>query len=159
MLAKSTPQRVKGVAVFLTGHPESTPRALLHNLKHNKVLHEQNVILNIATDDRPRVDEQERISVEHLSDDFWRVTLPFGFMETPNVPHALGRARAYGLRIDLMQTSFFLARRALRVAPKSPISRWQKFLFIGLARSANDASQYFGIPSGRVIEVGAQITV
>jgi KUP system potassium uptake protein len=159
MLAKGAPERVKGVAVFLTGQPDSTPRALLHNLKHNKVLHEQNVILNISIDDRPRVDDGERLSVEHLSDDFWRMTLRFGFMETPNVPHALGRARAYGLKIDLMQTSFFLSRRALRVAPKSPMPRWQELLFIGLSRSAHDASQYFGIPSGRVIEVGAQVTV
>ena len=87
------------------------------------------------------------------------MTLRFGFKETPNVPHALGRARGYGLKVDLMQTSFFLSRRALRVAPKSPMPRWQELIFIGLARSANDANQYFGIPSGRVIEVGAQITV
>lgn len=159
MLAKSAPQRAKGVAVFLTGQPETTPRALLHNLKHNKVLHEQNVILHIETDDRPRVDDQERISVERLSDDFLRTTLRFGFMEAPDVPRALGRARVHGLKIDLMQTSFFLSRRALRMASKSPMPRWQERLFIALARSANDASQYFSIPSGRVIEVGAQVTV
>jgi KUP system potassium uptake protein len=159
MLAKSAPERVKGTAVFLTGDPESTPRALLHNLKHNKVLHEQNVVLHVVTDGRPRLDDRERASVERLSDDFWRVTLRFGFMETPDVTKALVRAHAEGLKIDLMQTSFFLARRALRTARKSPMPRWQERLFIGLARSANDASRYFGIPSGRVIELGAQIAV
>jgi KUP system potassium uptake protein len=159
MLARSAPQRVKGTAVFLTGHPGSTPRALLHNLKHNKVLHEQNVVLSVVTDDQPRVDDKDRVSVERLADGFWRMTLRFGFMEAPNVTNALSRARPHGLKIDLMQTSFFLARRALRVAPKSPMPRWQERLFIGLARSANDASQYFGIPAGRVIEVGAQVAV
>ena len=158
-LASSSPERVKGTAVFLTGHPDSTPSALLHNLKHNKVLHEQNVILNVVTDDRPRIGEHERLSVERLSDEFARVTVRFGFMETPNIPRALTGARAHGMKIDLMQTSFFLSRRALRLAPKSEMPRWQDRLFIGLARSANDASQYFCIPSGRAVEVGAQIAV
>lgn len=158
-LASASPERVRGTAVFLTGHPDSTPSALLHNLKHNKVLHEQNVILNVVTDDRPRIGEAERLSVERLADDFARVTVRFGFMETPNIPRALAGARAHGLKFDLMQTSFFLSRRALRLAPKSEMPRWQDRLFIGLARSANDASKYFCIPSGRAVEVGAQITV
>src|SRR3954469_15129047 len=158
MLARSTPERVKGVAVFLTGHPDSTPRALLHNLKHNKVLHEQNVIMNVSVEDTPRVPEQD-LSIERLSDAFWRVTLRFGFMEEPNVLHALAGARAKGLAIDVMRTSFFLSRRALRLAPKSELPRWQERLFIWLARAANDASQYFGIPSGRAVEVGTQTTV
>ncbi|HEX2727523.1 MAG TPA: KUP/HAK/KT family potassium transporter, partial [Beijerinckiaceae bacterium] len=159
MLRRSTPERVKGVAVFLTGHPDGTPRALLHNLKHNKVLHETNVILSIVTADQPQVDERERVSVERLTDDFWRMTLRYGFMQKPDVTQALGRARLHGLKIDLMQTSFFLARRALRVAPKSAMRRWQERLFIGLARSANDASRYFNVPTGRVIEVGSQVAV
>jgi KUP system potassium uptake protein len=158
-LASSSAERVKGTAMFLTGHPDSTPSALLHNLKHNKVLHEQNVILNVVTDDRPRIGEHERLSVERLSDEFARVTVRFGFMETPNIPRALTGGRAHGMKIDLMQTSFFLSRRALRLAPRSEMPRWQDRLFIGLARSANDASQYFCIPSGRAVEVGAQIAV
>ena len=159
MLGKSTPERVKGAAVFLTGHPESTPRSLLHNLKHNKVLHEKNVILSIVTDDRPRVEDHMRNSVERLSDDFWRVTLRFGFMESPDVTKALAQARQQGLEIDPMQTSFFLARRALRPARKSPMPRWQDRLFVALAGSANDASRYFNIPSDRVVELGAQIAI
>src|SRR5215203_7100276 len=107
----------------------------------------------------PRLDDKDRISIERLSDAFSRVTLRFGFMEEPNVPRALAGARAKGMAFDVMRTSFFLSRRALRLAPKSEMPRWQDRLFIGLARSANDASQYFCIPSGRAVEVGAQITV
>lgn len=158
-LASACPERVRGTAVFLTGHPDSTPSALLHNLKHNKVLHEQNVILNVVTDDRPRIGESERLSVERLADDFARVSVRFGFMETPNIPRALAGARAHGLKFDLMQTSFFLSRRALRLAQKSEMPRWQDRLFISLARTANDASLYFCIPSGRAVEVGAQMAV
>jgi KUP system potassium uptake protein len=159
MLAKSTPERVKGVAVFLTGQPDSTPSALLHNLKHNKVLHEHNVIMNVVTEDMPRVDEKDRLSIERLSDAFSRVTLRFGFMEEPNVPGALAGARAKGMAFDVMRTSFFFSRRALRPAAESKMPRWQDRLFIWLARSANDASQYFRIPSARAVEVGTQITV
>jgi KUP system potassium uptake protein len=159
MLAKSTPERVKGVAVFLTGQPDSTPSALLHNLKHNKVLHEHNVIMNVVTEDMPRVDEKDRLSIERLSDAFSRVTLRFGFMEEPNVPRALAGARAKGMAFDVMRTSFFFSRRALRPAAESKMPRWQDRLFIWLARSANDASQYFRIPSARAVEVGTQITV
>jgi len=159
MFAKSTPERVKGVAVFLTGQPDSTPSALLHNLKHNKVLHEHNVIMNVVTEDMPRVDEKDRLSIERLSDAFSRVTLRFGFMEEPNVPRALAGARAKGMAFDVMRTSFFFSRRALRPAAESKMPRWQDRLFIWLARSANDASQYFRIPSARAVEVGTQITV
>jgi KUP system potassium uptake protein len=159
MLAKSPPDPVRGTAVFLTGQSESTPRALLHNLKHNKVLHRHNIVLNVLIEDRPRVPEAERSAVERLSDGFTRVTLRFGFMETPNVPYALAGVRAQGLKFDVMATSFFLSRRALRPAMQSEMPRWQDNLFIRLARSANDASQYFQIPSGRAVEVGAQITV
>ena len=124
MFAKSTPERVKGVAVFLTGQPDSTPSALLHNLKHNKVLHEHNVIMNVVTEDMPRVDEKDRLSIERLSDAFSRVTLRFGFMEEPNVPRALAGARAKGMAFDVMRTSFFFSRRALRPAAESKMPRW-----------------------------------
>ncbi|MFL5211173.1 MAG: potassium transporter Kup, partial [Microvirga sp.] len=115
-LAKSTPERVRGVAVFLTGEPDSTPSALLHNLKHNKILHETNVIMNVVTEDLPRIDEAQRVTVERLSESFARVTLRFGFMEEPNVPRALAACRAKGMAFDVMRTSFFLSRRALRPA-------------------------------------------
>src|SRR4051794_24723231 len=159
MLEKSRPERVKGVAVFMTEQSNATPSALLHNLKHNKVLHERNVIMSVVTEDMPRVDDKDRVSVERLSQSFARVTLRFGFMEEPNVPRALVQSRAKGLAFDVMRTSFFLSRRALRPTPTSAMPRWQERLFIWLARSANDASQYFRIPSGRAVEVGTQIAI
>ena len=131
----------------------------MHNLKHNKVLHEQNVIMNVAVEDTPRIDEKDRVSVERLSDSFWRVTLRFGFMEEPNIPRALAGARSKGISFDVMRTSFFLSRRALRPAQQSRMPRWQDKLYIRLARSAHDASQYFHIPSARAVEVGMQITI
>jgi KUP system potassium uptake protein len=159
MLAKSSVTRASGTAVFLTGHPDATPTALLHNIKHNKVLHENNVILNVVTEDMRRVPESDRITLKRLSDAFTSVTMRFGYMESPNVPQGLAACRIYGLKFDVMSTSFFLSRRALRPASASRMPRWQDKLFIGLARSSDDASQYFHIPSGRAVEIGTQITI
>jgi KUP system potassium uptake protein len=159
MLEKSKPAQVKGAAVFLTGHPQTAPTALLHNLKHNKVLHERNVILHIVTEDTPWLADPERVTFEWLTENFCKVTLRFGYMERPNVPRGLSLLRRSGIRFDIMATSFFLSRRVLRLAPHSEMPRWQDKLFIWLARSANDASEYFQIPTGRAVEVGTQITV
>jgi KUP system potassium uptake protein len=159
MLAKRPPEVVSGTAVFLTGNPDSTPRALLHNLKHNKVLHQNNIVLSVLTEDTPRVDEKKRASIERISSAFSRVILRFGFMETPNVPRALAALRAEGLKFDVMRTSFFLSRQALKPAVKSKMPKWQDHLFIRLARSADDASKYFHIPEDRAVEIGAQIAV
>ncbi len=159
MLDKRPPERVSGTAVFLTGTPGSTPTALLHNLKHNKVLHERNVILSVVTEDMPRVDESSRVTVEPISESFLRVTLRFGFMETPNVSKALPACRRQGWKFDVMDTSFFLSRRTLRPAALSPMPVWQDWLFLWLAHRADDASRYFSIPTGRVVEVGTQIAV
>jgi KUP system potassium uptake protein len=159
MLAKSSVIRASGIAVFLTGHPDATPTALLHNIKHNKVLHESNVILNVVTEDMPRVPESDRITLKQLSDAFTSVTMRFGYMESPNVPHGLAACRSHGLKFDVMSTSFFLSRRTLRPASASRMPRWQDKLFIALARSSDDASRYFHIPSGRAVEIGTQITI
>jgi KUP system potassium uptake protein len=159
ILNSSSIARVPGTAVFLTGSPDTTPTSLLHNLKHNKVLHEHNIILSVVTEDTPRVADADRISLETLSDRFSRITLRFGYMESPNVPKALAACRSLGLKFDVMSTSFFLSRRSLRPASKSRMPHWQDKLFINLARSADDASQYFHIPSGRAVEVGTQITI
>jgi KUP system potassium uptake protein len=128
-------------------------------LKHNKVLHEHNIILQVITEDTPRVINADRISLKHLSERFTRITLRFGYMESPNVPKALLACRPLGLKFDVMSTSFFLSRRSLRPAPHSKMPHWQDRLFINLARSADDASRYFHIPSGRAVEVGTQITI
>ena len=158
-LEKKPPARVPGTAVFLTSDPTSAPTALLHSLKHYKVLHENNVILTIETADTPRVDVAERVRIEPVGETFSRVSLRFGFMETPNVPKALAIARKLGWQFDIMSTSFFLSRRALKPAARSGMPRWQDRLFIALTRAANDATDYFQIPTGRVVEVGTQVTI
>ena len=159
MLKKSPPHRVKGTAVFLTSAPETAPAALLHNLKHNKVLHEKNVILTMRTIDTPRVPEDERVEIEDLGDSFWRVEMHYGYMETPNVPRGLATLRKRGFKFDIMGTSFFLSRRSIRPAAQSGMPIWQDKLFIALAATASDATDFFQIPTGRVVEVGTQVTV
>ncbi|HZP74884.1 MAG TPA: potassium transporter Kup [Pseudolabrys sp.] len=158
-LEKKPPARVPGTAVFFTSDPASAPTALLHSLKHYKVLHEKNVILTVETADTPRVPQSERVRMEPVGQTFSRVVLRYGFMETPNVPKALGIARKLGWHFDIMSTSFFLSRRALKPAQHSGMPRWQDRLFIGLTRMANDATDYFQIPTGRVVEVGTQVTI
>jgi KUP system potassium uptake protein len=159
MLEKKPPVRVPGTAVFLTSDTQSAPTALLHSLKHYKVLHEDNVILTIETAETPRVELADRVRIEPIGDTFRRVVLSFGFMETPNVPKALAVARKLGWQFDIMSTSFFVSRRALKQSPTSRMPGWQDYLFIALSRSANDATDYFQIPTGRVVEVGTQVTV
>jgi KUP system potassium uptake protein len=159
ILEKKPPQRVPGTAVFLTSDPKSAPTALMHSLKHYKVLHEKNVILSVETTHTPRVDAESRVRIEPVGSTFLRVMLRFGYMESPNVPRALAIARKLGWQFDIMSTSFFLSRRTLRPAPHSGMPRWQDRLFITLARSANDATDYFQIPTDRVVEVGTQVTV
>ena len=159
MLERKPPQRVPGTAVFLTSDPKSAPTALLHSLKHYRVLHEKNVILSVETTHTPRVEPAKRVRIEPVGSTFMRVLIRFGYMETPNIPKALGVARRLGLQFDIMSTSFFLSRRALRPAPRSGMPHWQDRLFITLARSANDATDYFQIPTDRVVEVGTQVTI
>src|SRR5437763_13789228 len=158
-LEKRPPHIVPGTAVFLTSDPDFAPASLLHNLKHNKVLHEHNIILTIVTTDAPRTREDERVEITPISERFTRVALHFGFMEEPNVPKALALARKQGLHFDIMSTSFFLSRRSLKASAHSGMPGWQDRLIIGLARSANDATDFFQIPTGRVVEVGTQVAV
>ncbi len=156
---KRPPHIVKGTAVFLTSDPSFVPTALLHNLKHNKVLHEHNVILTIETAHTPRVELAERVRMETISEKFATVRLRFGFMESPNVPKALVVARKLGWQFDIMSTSFFVSRRSLKPSAQSGMPAWQDHLFIALSRAANDATDYFQIPTGRVVEVGTQVTI
>ncbi len=158
-LEKKPPHFVPGTAVFLTSDPTAAPTALMHNLKHNKILHEKNVVLTIVTADTPRVPEEDRVSITPVSQHFSKVTLNFGYMEQPNVPKALAIARKQGWTFDIMSTSFFLSRRALKPSATSGMPMWQDHLFIGLAKSASDATDFFQIPTGRVVEVGTQVTV
>jgi KUP system potassium uptake protein len=158
-LETKPPHRVPGTAVFLTGDPSAAPTSLLHNLKHNRVLHERNIILSIKTADTPRVPNSERLAVKKVSDGFTVVTATFGFMETPSVPKVLSLCRRKDLNIESSASSFFLSRRSLRPTVRSAMPAWQERLFIFLAGSAQDATSYFQIPPDRVVEVGTQVQV
>jgi KUP system potassium uptake protein len=158
-LEAKPPHRVPGTAVFFTADPTAAPTALMHNLKHNRVLHERNIILSIRTEDVPRVPRYERVTVDRVTDTFIRVVARYGFMETPSVPKILEVCRRKDLNIDMSATSFFLSRRNLRVTPKSEMPGWQDRLFVAIARSAQDATTYFQIPTDRVVEVGTQVAV
>ena len=159
MLKKRPPHRVAGTAIFLTSDADVAPVALLHNLKHNKVLHEKNIILNVRTTASPRVPENERVSIEIINDDFKKVTLAYGFMESPNLPRALGLCRKLGLKFDIMSTSFFLGRRSVIPSANSGMPLWQDKLFIFLMKNAANPTEFFHIPPGRVVEMGTQVTV
>ena len=159
MLAKSKPVRVPGTAVFLTNDPTSAPSSLMHNLKHNKVLHERVVLLNVRTETTPRVAAANRFEIEPISADFTLVTLHFGFMEQPHIPRALAAMRKAGLKFDIMTTSFFLGRRTLKAAVNSGMPQWQDKLFIAMSKQAASAPDFFNLPSDRVVELGAQMKV
>ena len=158
-LSHHPPHRVRGAAIFLTGDPDIAPAALMHNLKHNQVLHEQIIILTVKTINAPRAPDSERVKIEDYMPDVKRVTLTFGFMETPNVVKALTEARKHGLKFDIMKTSFFLSRRTIVPSEKSGMPLWQDHLFIFLARNATNATDFFHIPSGRAVELGNQVMV
>jgi KUP system potassium uptake protein len=159
MLKARPPHRVPGTAIYLTSDSDVAPVALMHNLKHNKVLHERNVILTVQTVDEPRVAEGERLVMETVNPDFRKLTIRYGFMESPNVPKALGICRKLGVKFDIMSTSFFLGRRSVVVSAQSGMPLWQDKLFIFLMRNAANPTDFFHIPPGRVVELGAQVTV
>ena len=159
MLRARPPHRAPGTAIFLTSDPDTAPVALMHNLKHNKVLHEKNIILTVRTTDRPRVDPARRVTIEPISEDFKKLTLSYGFMEQPNVPKALGLCRKQGLKFDIMSTSFFLGRRSVVASAAAGMPLWQDRVFIFLMRNAANPTDFFRIPPGRVVELGTQVSV
>jgi KUP system potassium uptake protein len=156
---KRPPTIVPGTAVFLTGDPKSAPTALMHSLKHYKVLHQNNVILTVVTASKPWVSSADRARVSQFNERFMQVTLTFGYMQQPNIPRALGLCRKLGWKFDIMTTSFFLSRRWLKASAHSGLPLWQDKLFILLARTASDATEYFQIPTGRVVEIGTQVNL
>jgi KUP system potassium uptake protein len=160
ILKARAPHRAPGTAIFLTGDIDSTPVALMHNLKHNKVLHEKNIILTVRTAETPRVKEADRVEIIPMNDDFKKVVISYGFMEDPNVPKALAQMRKrMGLKFDIMATSFFLGRRSVVASATSGMPLWQDKLYIFLMRNAANPTDFFSIPPGRVVELGAQVTV
>jgi KUP system potassium uptake protein len=159
MLSRSKPFRPPGTAVFLTSDPETAPAALMHNLKHNNVLHTRNVILTVRTSSSPTVPDEGRIVIEPINDDFTKVVITYGYIETPNVPRALAMCRKQGLKFDIMTTSFFVGKRSFKASANSGMPLWQDKLFIAMAKDAANATDFYHIPSGRVVELGQQITV
>ena len=160
MLAKSSRLvNVPGTAVFLTSDPEMAPAALTHNIKHNQVLHAQNLIVGVNMVTRPYVEDADRLEITPISDRFTRVDLNFGYMEEPNVPKALALARKKGIKFDIMTTSFFLNRRSFKSASKGGLPLWQENIFRMLSRSAADATHFYRLPTNRVIELGQQLTI
>ena len=159
MLAARPPMRAKGTAVFLTTEPDKAPASLLHNLKHNQVLHEQVVLLTVRSVRRPRVPDEKRVEVVDLAPGFKSLTLNFGYMETPNVARGLTLARGKGLKFDIMRTSFFVSRRTLIPRARAGLGHLQDILFVFLNRNAVRAADFFQIPPSRVVELGAQVTL
>ncbi len=151
--------RPKGLAIFLTSDPESAPVALTHNLKHNKVLHENIAILKVETHETPRVNDDDRIEISNITSDAIKIIVKYGFMESPNIPKALSLCRKKGLKFDIMNTSFFLGHRSIIPSKNSGMPLWQDYLFIFLTKNSTNATDFFKIPSGRVVELGSQMTV
>ncbi|MGH8190182.1 MAG: potassium transporter Kup, partial [Rhodanobacteraceae bacterium] len=156
-LAEHPPTRVEGTAIFLVSDPDAVPHALLHNLKHNKVLHRCNVILNVETLEIPYANPHERIELENLGHDFHKLTLRFGFADDPNVPAALHECSRRGLEIKMMDTTFFLSRETIVATDRTGMALWRDKLFAFMARNALPATAFFSIPGNRLIELGAQV--
>ncbi|WP_368373080.1 potassium transporter Kup [Rubellimicrobium arenae] len=160
MLAKSSRlKEVPGTAVFLTSDPDIAPAALMHNIKHNHVLHERNIIVCVSVATRPFMPDGDRIKIAKLSDRFTRIDMCFGYMEETNVPKALALARKQGEKFDIMSTSFFLNRRTFRTSKTQGLPTWQESLFITMTKSAANATDFYRIPTNRVIELGQQIII
>lgn len=148
-----------GTAVFLTSDAETAPSALLHNLKHNHVLHARNLIVTVVAANMPYVSPADRLEIKKLNDRFTLVRMTFGYMEEPNVPRALMLARKQGEKFDIMATSFFLNRRSFRSSPNEGLPLWQERLFVGMVRGASNATDFYRLPANRVIELGQQVTI
>jgi KUP system potassium uptake protein len=153
------PVRVPGTAIFLTSALDNVPNSMLHNLKHNKVLHSRVVFLTIITRDIPRVPAEERFIVKQLASDFFQIIAAYGFAEDPDVPKLLERCESTGLSFNVMETSFFVSRETLIATGGSGISKWRERLFVSLSKNAIRASDFFSIPTNRVVEVGTQVEI
>jgi len=153
-------RRVSGTAVYMSGNRSGTPLALLHNLKHNKILHEQVVLLTVRTEEVPYLaNEKDRVALENLDQGFWRAQIHFGFMEKPDVPGALQEVKQTGLRFDSMRTTYFIGRETILATRKQGLSSWRGSLFAWMTRNAGDVSSYFCLPPNGVVELGARVEV
>jgi KUP system potassium uptake protein len=160
LLLQSPPQRIAGTAVFLTSTPDATPNALLHSLKHYKVLHDQNVFLTVEFREVPWVAPEDRVDCERLEGDSWRVAVRYGFLEEPEVPHALELCGPKGLQLEPMEVSYFLSReKVVPGASGEGMAVWRDRLFAAMARNAGSVTDYFNIPTNRVVELGTRIEI
>jgi KUP system potassium uptake protein len=150
---------VPGTAVFMTPYPKHVPHAQLHNLKHNKVLHEQVALVTVTMESEPRVPNAQRVVVEQLSQRFYSVGIHFGFMDTPDVPAALERCAEHGLVMESMTTSYFLGRETVVPCPGAAMPYWREVLFATLYRNARTAADFFGLPPNQVVELGTRVTL
>ena len=153
------PTRVAGTAIFLRGESDGVPHAMLHNLLHNKVLHERVVFLTVHIADEPYVDAASRIRITGLGHGCHQVDVRFGFKDEPDIPGVLDRCAAHGLAFDMMQTSFFVARQTVISTPGGGMAPWREHLFVAMQRNARDAADYYRIPTNRVIELGTQVEI
>jgi KUP system potassium uptake protein len=158
-LLQHPPVRVPGTAVFMVANTEAVPHSLIHNLKHNKVMHERNVFLTVVIEEEPYVAPEERITLQPLREDCLRIILRYGFKEEVDVPKALGLCAARGVEFDMMQTSFFLSREKVLPAARGGMRPWRERLFAAMVRNAGSIVDYFNIPPNRVIELGTQVEI
>jgi KUP system potassium uptake protein len=158
-LKPDRPIRVPGTAVFMVPNSDIVPPALLHNLKHNKVLHERVVLMRVDTEDIPHVPDAERIEMRHLEHNFHAITVRYGFMDQPDIPRALAQCRLMQFRFNLLETSFFVGREKVVIGHASRFWDWRKRLFIFMHRVMLNATEYFRIPSNRVVELGGQVEI
>jgi KUP system potassium uptake protein len=156
-LASGSALRVPGTAVFLTSDPEGVPNTLLHNLRHNKVVHERIVLLTVVTEEIPRVPDKERIEIQDLGHNFHRVIAHYGFAEDPKIPHILELCAREELEFNLLDTTFFLGRETLIPTPRPGMAMWREVLFVTMSRNAARAMDFFRIPHNRVVEMGTQV--
>jgi KUP system potassium uptake protein len=157
--ARGSAQRVSGTAVFMTSIPAGVPDALLHNLKHNKVLHERVVILTVLIEEVPTVAAEQRVEYHDLGDNFYRIILRYGFMQEPDVPAALKLVQNCGPTFRMMDTSFFLARQTLLASDRPGMALWREKIFAWMLQNAETAMSFFKLPSNRVIELGSQVEI
>jgi KUP system potassium uptake protein len=151
------PERVAGTAIFMTGNVTQVPTALLHNLKHNKVLHDRVVLMKVITEDFPHVPDDQRLEIRHLEHNFHTIAVHYGFMDQPNIPRALAQCRIMQFRFNLLETSFFIGREKIVIGKRAALWRWRKQLFIFMQSTMLTATEFFRIPSNRVVELGGQI--
>jgi KUP system potassium uptake protein len=159
IIGQREPNRIAGTAVYLASEPDTTPPALMHSLKHYRVLHERNVILRVVNQPRPYLEEADRLEMSELGDGFWSLLVHYGYMESPNIPKALTAMRKRGFKFDIMATSFFLSRRTIVATAASKFGAWRRQLYVFLSRNSADPTTFFHLPPGRVVELGTQVTL